>query len=86
MTQENENEAPVPSRGTKYFQVCEPDLAEMEKIMPAIYDVAMMQIANSPRLRVQCRRMKEILSNIRWNYGPHSECIELPADDGGPTP
>lgn len=71
-------------RGTKSFHICEPDLAELERILPQIQDALFPQLANKAiagRLRVQLRRVKDILSNVRWDYGPPLEVHIVPADD-----
>lgn len=34
--------------------------------------------------RTMIRRVKDILSNVRWDYGPHSHIGSFPAD--GPIP
>jgi hypothetical protein len=65
---------------SRLFQVYEDDLAELERIVPDFSSSMMAQL--TPRMRTQLRRCKEILSNIRWNYGPHTEVEVIPADDG----
>lgn len=64
--------------GSRMFQIYESDLAELEKIVPAMSDHFMGKL--SPRLRTQLRRAKDILSNVRWNYGPHDEVEVIPAE------
>jgi len=61
------------------FQMYEEDLAELERVIPEFSDSMMGKL--SPRMRTQLRRCKEILSNVRWNYGPHSEVEIIPASD-----
>jgi hypothetical protein len=68
----------VPQRGTRMFQIHESDLAELEKIIPAMSDSHMGEW--SPRERTQLRRAKDILSNVRWNYGPHTDVEIIPAE------
>lgn len=54
---------------SKLFRIYEEDLAELEKLLPVAFDeLAMTQ--PSPRARTMFRRIKEIISNVRWNYGP----------------
>ena len=55
----------------KLFEIYEDDLAELERILPALGEAMMPHLTNP--LRVQLRRCQSILSNIRWNYGPPSE-------------
>lgn len=68
----------VPQRGSRMFQIHEADLAELEKIIPAISDGHMGEW--NPRERTQFRRAKDILSNVRWNYGPHTDVETIPAE------
>lgn len=62
----------------RLFQLYEEDLSELEKIIPEISDSMMGKL--TPRMRTQLRRCKDILSNVRWNYGPHSEVEIIPVD------
>lgn len=38
---------------------------------------ASMMVCNEPLVRKQWERVKEILSNVRWNYGPPSQVEEI---------
>lgn len=69
-------------RMSRLFQINEEDLGELERTIPQLSE-AMMAILDN-RLRVQLRRMKTILSNVRWDYGPPSEIEIIPADDSEP--
>jgi hypothetical protein len=63
---------------TRLFQITEPDLAELERILPIICDRAIW--ANVPMdagmqkmstlLRKQIEKVRDIVCNVRWNYGP----------------
>lgn len=53
----------------RLFQIYEDDLAELERILPDIESHLMLHL--DARQRTQLRRVKDILSNVRWNYGPH---------------
>lgn len=68
----------------KFFQVNEDDLAEMERTLPSLADLTMATLDN--RQRVQWRRVQEILTRIRWNYGPPTDVKIIPADDDGVSP
>lgn len=59
------------AESSKLFQIYESDLSELERSLPDISDALMAHL--HPRQRVQFRRAKEILSNVRWNYGPATE-------------
>lgn len=62
---------------SRLFQINEPDLAELEHTLPQLLDAAMPYLDN--RQRVQWRRVREILANVRWNYGPPGEVTVIPA-------
>lgn len=55
----------------KMFQISEADLKELEWRIPAL-----IELASSPKTRVAARVIKKILSDVRWNYGPH-ENVEI---------
>ncbi len=69
--------------GNRLLQIHESDLAELEHAIPLLCEVAMQSHDNN-RSRVQIRRVKEILSNVRWNYGPWSDVTIIPAGDEPP--
>jgi len=62
----------------KLFQINENDLGELEHTLPQLSE-ALMTVLNG-RLRVQLRRVQNILSSVRWNYGPPDEAVVIPAD------
>ena len=68
----------------KLFQIYEDDLAELEQILPSICDGPLVEFMD-PSIRRKFRRCKLILSNVRWNYGPHDnvEVIPVDVDDSG---
>ncbi len=55
----------------KLHQIYEDDLAELERILPDVTE-ALRDNLNNP-IRTKIRRVQQILSNVRWNYGPHTE-------------
>jgi len=61
---------------SKTYMINENDLGELERILPQLAEAAESAMDN--RLRVQLRRCKSILSNVRWNYGPASEVEIIP--------
>lgn len=68
----------------KLFQIHEDDLSELEHLCPQLQEALMRELANAqaaPRLRVQLRCVKEILSNVRWNYGPPEQVEIIPCDE-----
>lgn len=66
----------------RLFQINEDDLAALEHILPQLaLDLtnALMTPA-APRIRKQLRQVQEILTNVRWNYGPPTEVEKIDAD------
>jgi hypothetical protein len=57
-----------PTPASRLFQIHEEDLADLERTLPQIADGLFDRL--TPKLRTQCRRMQDILSRVRWNYGP----------------
>lgn len=57
--------------GTSLFQINSDDLCDLERILPELQSALFQHL--TPRLRTQIRRVKDILSNVRWNYGPPEE-------------
>lgn len=72
-----------PRPESRMFQIYEDDLAELERLCPVIADAAFFSAAprDDARLRTQVTRVKNILSHVRWNYGPPSQVTVIPADD-----
>lgn len=55
----------------KLFQIHDDDLAVLELAIPELCERLAEKTSNADRVKI--RRVKEILSNVRWNYQPHSE-------------
>ena len=68
-----------PPPASRLFQIHEDDLATLEHTLPQIADALMDRMDG--RLRVQVRRVKDILSNVRWNYGPPSHVTRIDAGE-----
>lgn len=67
-----------PTHGTtRLFQIKEDDLAELERSVPDICHAMYAELTN--RQRVQFRRLREILADVRWNYGPPGAVRVFPA-------
>ena len=64
---------------TKMFQIYETDLAKLEAAMPRIMDAAGAAL-NGAAMQVLMDEVKEVLSNVRWNYGPYEEVAVLPVE------
>ncbi len=69
---------------SRLFQIKEDDLGALEAVLPQLADALMPVLTN--KLRVQIRRVQNILSDVRWDYGPPSEVQIIPVDeDQDPT-
>ncbi len=66
---------------SKMYQINQNDLADLERIVPAEFENCIPEVRNTPRFRTACRRVKDILSDIRWNYHPHIEIIPVDEDE-----
>lgn len=64
-------------KSTRLFQISEPDLADLESLVPRLVDMLYRpELDNQTRIKI--RRVQQIIVNIRWNYGPPSEVIVIP--------
>ena len=72
----------IPPRGIRLYQITEDDLAELERVLPELLEPAVYVPAAPVRARKQFSRVKDIISNVRWNYGPPSEVEIIPCDEG----
>lgn len=57
---------------SRLFQIYEEDLQTLETALPRLQD-ALGVAMNLPEVQVMVGEVKEILSNVRWNYGPYQE-------------
>lgn len=64
---------------TKLFQIYADDLQKLEVILPQLQD-ALMERACEPAIQVKLQEAKEILSNVRWSYGPPVEMHRISCD------
>lgn len=62
---------------TTLFQVYETDLQKLEAALPRIMEACGMAL-NRPDVQVLFDEVKDIVSNIRWNYGPPTEIVRIP--------
>lgn len=63
----------------KLHQINADDLATLEELLPEL-TFMLGEKLNETAIRIKCRRVKEILSNVRWSYGPPSEVEIIPGD------
>lgn len=56
----------------KHFIVSEDDLETLERALPSLQDAMMSApgVINRKDVSDHLKMCKEILSNVRWNYGP----------------
>jgi len=66
---------------TKFYQIKEDDLALLESELPRILS-ASPDGCNDPANRKRWKMVKEIIGNIRWDYGPPLESINTPPGNG----
>lgn len=66
----NEAPLPMPNKGVRMMQVNEEDLATLERFVPMLCERLAERTDNADRVMI--RQIKAILSNVRWNYQPHS--------------
>lgn len=59
------------------FQIHADDLCQLEAILPKLMEAHVV----NPRERGQWRVVKRILSDVRFNYGPHEGVEIIPVDD-----
>jgi hypothetical protein len=63
-----------------HFRISEDDLASLESELPRLLDASMLS-CNNPITRKRWQMVKEIVSNVRWDYGSPAEVQIIPADD-----
>lgn len=68
----------------KMFQISEDDLAKLESLLPDITELA-FQTSPTLRIKMKIRQAKEIISNVRWNYQPHSQTEKVDDEPTGDT-
>lgn len=64
---------------SKLFQISEEDLRTLEQSLPVLSEVIVTagRSALNNRVRGHLRRVKQILSDVRWHDGPPTEVEEL---------
>lgn len=68
----------------RLYQIREGDLAVLEKAAADLHDCATISPTYSTAATlVAAEQAKEILSNVRWDYGPHQQVHVSPVDDEG---
>lgn len=57
---------------TRMFQVYETDLQKLEHALPRVFDALPPAAKNDAAFQVLFEECKDVIGNIRWNYGPHT--------------
>jgi hypothetical protein len=65
--------------GERNYMIHEKDLCELERLLPMLAE-DLTPVLN-PRIKTQLRRVKQILSDVRWDYGPPEEVLQIPAEN-----
>jgi predicted sugar kinase len=60
----------------KLFQVYEADLQKLEHALPRLQEFC-GTAANRPDVYVLLEEIKGIVSNVRWDYGPHTDVSKI---------
>lgn len=69
----------------KFHQINNDDLVALEELAPELLWLLDLKL-NDTAIRMKARRIKEILSNVRWSYGPPEEVeIQDATDPDDPT-
>lgn len=59
----------------RMFQIHDDDLSDLEHMVPDLCSKLAADL--HPRQKSQLRRIKDILSNVRWDYGPWGHVTRL---------
>lgn len=84
MPDDHPNDVPkepeVLGRGSRMFQIYEDDLAELEHTLPELMEASFHLFAGESKNRFhrQWSRVRDIISNVRWNYGPPDSVEIIP--------
>lgn len=75
----------TPVAATRLFQINEEDLETLERVCPDLCQALFPKLAKdapgAKKLRIQLGKVKEILSHVRWGYGPPEDVVVIPAGD-----
>lgn len=68
---------------TQLYRVTEDDLAILESELPRLLESSSIA-CNDPIIRKRWQAVKEIVSNIRWDYGPPQQVGQISASPDSP--
>lgn len=72
----------IPS-GIRNFPISPDDLTELERLCSDVLDSWIFAVGTNPKNRLTYNRIKGILSDVRFRYGPPTYIETIPA---GPEP
>lgn len=58
---------------SQLFQINEQDLETLERATPAIASALPPEALDRKDIREHLEMVKKVLSDVRWDYGPHSD-------------
>jgi hypothetical protein len=65
---------------SRLFRIHEEDLESLERILPEACSRLSVSKKHDPSFYDAMLMVKQILSNVRWDYGPPLEAKEFPCD------
>lgn len=65
---------------SRLFQVYAEDLSKLETALPRLMELT-LPACNNAEVQMLWTEVREIISNVRWDYGPPSEVVVIPAGD-----
>lgn len=69
---------PTPADTMRMLHISSTDLATLVDLLPPLLEIGMDKWTNLQRVRY--RRVQQILTNVQWNYGPHTNIQHIDAD------
>jgi hypothetical protein len=67
----------------KMHQIYEDDLQKLEYALPQVFGALSPDLKNDARFQVLLEECKEVLSSVRWNYGPHTNVQRVNGENDG---
>lgn len=61
------------TEGSKLLQIYETDLSLLERCLPILHEALSGEALARPEVQVALDECKRVVSDVRWNYGPHQE-------------
>lgn len=67
-------------RGSRLFQIRDDDLSELTQLTARVLDDWIFEVGTTPLNRRTYTRIRDILSDVRFNYGPPTYIEKIPCD------